>query len=66
MDRATYKYAYRVGRKVYHREVTNVPARQELELQYARPGDEQPMDDNAKTKTGALLSLNRQTKPTGY
>ena len=65
MDRTTYKYTYRVGRKLYHREVTDVPPRQELELQGARPGDEPTVDSGAKTQAGALLSQRHQTKPRG-
>ncbi len=64
--RNTYKYTYRVGRRVSYRGITNSPARREWELRRARPGGKLTVDGRAKTRADARRSENRRTKTRGY
>ena len=64
--RNTYNYAYRVGRKVSHRGVTNNPTRREREHQRARPGGKLTVEGRAKTRTGALRTERNQKRTRGY
>ena len=66
MQRDTYNYTFRVGRKVSHRGITNDPARREREHQRVRPGGKLTVDGRAKTRAGARRVENRQSKIRGY
>ena len=64
--RSTYNYAFRVGRKVSHRGITNNPSRREREHQRVRPGGKLTVTGRAKTRAGALRTERRQNKTLGY